>query len=103
MFEELGKWVYGCVKQINMKRGCVFQFRGYQRDFDEKADADEENSLEVEEGMLWNNVHVLVSFCVGCNVDGVGDVMYRVRILERWYLSLLLFCWQWVKRTTGLP
>ena len=34
-------------------------------------DAAEENSLEVEEGASWNKVHVLVSFSVGCNVDGV--------------------------------
>ena len=34
-------------------------------------DADEENSLEVEEGTSWNKVHVPVSFSVGCNVDGV--------------------------------
>ena len=46
-------------------------FEAYQRDFDEKVDADEENSLEVEEGMPWNKVHVPVSFSVGCNVAGV--------------------------------
>ena len=39
--------------------------------FYQKVDADEDNSLEVEEGMSWNKVHVLVSFSVGCNVDGV--------------------------------
>ena len=48
-----------------------YNFEAYQRDFDEKADADEENSLEVEEGTSWNKVHVPVSFSVGCNVDGV--------------------------------
>ena len=41
----------------------------YQRDFDEKVDADKENSLETEEGMSWNKVHVPVSFSAGCNVD----------------------------------
>ena len=43
----------------------------YQHDFDEKVDADEENSLEVEEGTSWNKVHVPVLFSVGCNVDGL--------------------------------
>ena len=50
---------------------ACFDFEAYQRDFDEKADADEENSLEVEEGTSWNKAHVPVSFSVGCNVDGV--------------------------------
>ena len=50
---------------------ACFNFEAYQHDFDEKVDADEENSLEVEEGMSWNKVHVSVSFSVGCNVDGV--------------------------------
>ena len=48
-----------------------FDFEVYQCDFDEKVDATEENSLEVEEGTSWNKVHVSVSFSVGCNVDGV--------------------------------
>ena len=34
-------------------------------------DANEQNSLEVEEGTSCNKVHVPVSFSVGCNVDGV--------------------------------
>ena len=46
-------------------------FESYQRDFDEKVDAAEENSLEVEEWTSWNKVHVPMSFSVGCNVDGV--------------------------------
>ena len=50
---------------------ACYDFEAYQRDFDEKMDADEENSLEVEEGTSWNKVHVPVSFSVGCNVDGV--------------------------------
>ena len=48
---------------------ACFDFETYQHDFDEKVDGDEENSLEVEEGMSWNKVHVRVSFSVGCNVD----------------------------------
>ena len=44
-----------------------FDFEAYQRDFDEKVDADEENSLEVEEGTSWNKVHVPESFSAGCN------------------------------------
>ena len=50
---------------------ACFDFEAYQRDFDEKVDADEENSLEVEEGTSWNKVHVPVSFSAGCNVDRV--------------------------------
>ena len=50
---------------------ACYDFEAYQRDFDEKMDADEENSLEVEEGTSWNKVRVPVSFSAGCNVDGV--------------------------------
>ena len=50
---------------------ACYDFEAYQRDFDEKVDVGEENSLEVEEGTSWNKVHVPVSFSVGCNVDGV--------------------------------
>ena len=50
---------------------ACFDFGAYQRDFDEKVDAAEENSLEVEERTSWNEVHVPVSFSVGCNMDGV--------------------------------
>ena len=53
------------------ERFACFDFEAYQRDFDEKVDAAEENSLEVEEGTSWNKVHVPVSFSVGCNFDGV--------------------------------
>ena len=49
-----------------------FNFEACQRDFDEKVDANEENSLKVEEeGMSWDRVHVPVPFSAGCNVDGV--------------------------------
>ena len=50
---------------------ACFDSEAYQRDFDEKVDGAEENSLEVEEETSWNKVHVPVSFSVGCNVDGV--------------------------------
>ena len=50
---------------------ACYDFEAYQRDFDEKVDADEENSLEVEERTSWNKGHVPVSFSAGCNVDGV--------------------------------
>ena len=50
---------------------AYYDFEAYQPDFDEKVDADEENSLEVEEGTSWNKVHVPVSFSIGCNVDRV--------------------------------
>ena len=48
-----------------------YDFEAYQRDLDEKMDAAEENSLEMEEVTSWNKVHVPVSFRAGCNVDGV--------------------------------
>ena len=50
---------------------ACFNVKVYQHDFDKKVDADEENSLEVEEGTSWNKIHVPVSFGAGCNVDGV--------------------------------
>ena len=53
---------------------ACYDFEAYQRDFDEKMDGAEENSLEVEEGTSWNKVHVPVSFSAGCNVDGGGDM-----------------------------
>ena len=56
---------------------ACFDFEAYQRDFDEKIDAAEEISLEVEEETSWNKVHMPVSFSVGCNVDGV----------ETWHVS----------------
>ena len=44
----------------------------YQHDFNEAVDGVEENSLEVEkEGTSWNKVHVSMSFCVGCTMEGV--------------------------------
>ena len=49
---------------------ACYDFEAHQRDCDEKVDADEENSLEVEEGTSWNKVHVPVSFSAGCDVDG---------------------------------
>ena len=67
--EEMGVRVHEADKYE--KWFACFDFEAYQRDFDEKVDADEENSLEVEEGTSWNKVHVPVSFSVGCNVNGV--------------------------------
>ena len=49
---------------------ACFNFEAYQRDFDEKVDVDEENSLEVEEGTSWNKVHVPVSFSADCGRGG---------------------------------
>ena len=67
------KWVYiwVCEEDKYEKWFVCFNFEANQRDFDEKVDADEENSLEVEEGMSRNKVHVPVSFSAGCNVEGV--------------------------------
>ena len=68
--EEMGVWVREEDKYE--KWFACFDFKAYQRDFDEKVDAGEENSLEVEEGTPWNKVHVPVSFSVlGCNADRV--------------------------------
>ena len=67
--EEMGVWVREEDKYE--KWFACFDFEAYQHDFDEKVDAGEENSLEVEEGTSWNKVHVPASFSVGCNVDRV--------------------------------
>ena len=68
-FEKMGVRVREADKYE--KWFACFDFEAYQRDFDEKMDAGEENSPEVEEGTSWNKVHVPVSFSAGCNVDGV--------------------------------
>ena len=60
-----------CEKDKYEKWFACFDFEAYQHDFDEKMDAAEENSLQVEEGTSSNKVHVPVSFSAGCNVDGV--------------------------------
>ena len=67
---------------------ACFDFEAYQRDFDEKMDGAEENSLEVEEGTSWNKAHVPVSFSAGCNVDGLETCLrkwfdWRKQILQR--------------------
>ena len=73
VFEELEKMVLRMHEEDKYEKWfACFDFEAYQRDFDEKVDADEENSLEVEEGTSWNKVHVPVSFSIGCNVDRVG-------------------------------
>ena len=72
VFEELEKMGVRVREEDKYEKWfAYFDFEAYQRDFDEKVDADEENSVEVEEGTSWNKVHVPVSFSVGCNVDGV--------------------------------
>ena len=72
MFEELEEMGVRVREEDKYEKWfACFDFEVYQRDFDEKVDADEENSLEVEEGTSWNKVHVPVSFSIGCNVDGV--------------------------------
>ena len=79
-FEEMGVRVREEDKYE--KWFACFDFEAYQRDFDEKVDAGEENSLEVEEGTSWNKVHVPVSFSVGCNVDGVETCHVSSKDLE---------------------
>ena len=72
VFEELDEMgVQVCEADKYEKWFGCFNFEVYQHDFDEKVDAAEENSLEVEEETSWNKVHVPVSFSVGCNVDRV--------------------------------
>ena len=46
-----------------------YDFEAFQRDFRKGVDQGEE--LDSEEGTSWNKVHVPVSFCVGCNLEGV--------------------------------
>ena len=50
---------------------ACFNFEAFQCDFDEKMDAAEENSLELEEGTSGNKVRMPESFSAGCNVGGV--------------------------------
>ena len=71
VFEELEEMGVRVREEDKYEKWFVcFDFEAYQRDFDEKVDDAEENSLEVEEGTSWNKVHVPVSFSVGCDVDG---------------------------------
>ena len=66
VFEELEKMGVRVREEDKYEKWfACFDFEAYQRDFDEKMNADEENSLGVEQ------VYVPVSFNVGCNVDGV--------------------------------
>ena len=72
VFEELEKMGVRVQEEDKYEKWfACFDFEAYQRDFYEKVDVGEENSLEVEEGTPWNKVHVPVSFSVGYNVDGV--------------------------------
>ena len=72
VFEQLEEMGVGVREEDKSEKWfACFDFEAYQCDFDEKVDADEENSLDVEEGASWNKVHVPVSFSVGCNVDGM--------------------------------
>ena len=45
---------------------ACYDFEAYQRNFDANMDDDQ----MMEEGTIWNNVHVQVSFSMGSNVDG---------------------------------
>ena len=49
---------------------ACFDFEAYQWDFNSKVDEVDES----QEGMSWNEVHVPVSFSVGCNVGGIETV-----------------------------
>ena len=51
---------------------ACYDFEAYQRDFREGEDQVEE--IEFEEGTSWNKVHVLMSFSLGCNLEGVEMV-----------------------------
>ena len=83
MFEELEEMGVRVREADKYEKWFVcFDFEAYQRDFDEKVDAGEENSLEVEECRL---VYPVMW-------TGWKHVMRWVRILESWYLNLLTFC-----------
>ena len=88
--EKIGVWVHEADKY--RKWLACFDSEPYQRDFDEKVDAAEENSLEAEEGTSWNKVHVLVSFSIGCNVDGVETCHVSSKDPPSKCLSLLVSC-----------
>ena len=51
---------------------ACYDFEAYQCDFHEGIDQVEE--IESEEGTSWNKMHVLVSFSVGCILEGVEMV-----------------------------
>ena len=87
--EEMG--VHVCEADKYEKWFACFDFEAYQREFDEKVDPDEENSLEVEERTSWNKVHVPGSFSAGCNVDGVETC--HVSSEGSWGVDITVCCY----------
>ena len=103
VFEELEEMGVRVREEDKYEKWFVcFDFEVYQRDFDEKVDADEENSLKWKRGCHGIKYMCQCHLVQAVMCMGWRHVMCRVRILESWYLSLLLFCWKWVKRNTRL-
>ena len=70
MFEELEEMGVRVLEEDKYEKWfACYDFEAYQWDFREGIDQVEE--IESEKGMSWNKVHVLVSFSVGCNLEGV--------------------------------
>ena len=70
MFEELEEMRIRVWEEDKYEKWFVcYDFEAFQRDFRKGVDQGEE--LDSEEGTSWNKVHVPVSFCVGCNLEGV--------------------------------
>ena len=70
VFEELEEMGFRVWEEDKYEKWfACHDFEVHQWDFLEGIDQFEE--IESEEGMSWNKVHVLVSFSVGCNLEGV--------------------------------
>ena len=73
MFEELEKMGVVVHEEDKYKKWfACYDFEAYQRDFREGIGQVEK--LDLEEGTSWNKMHVLVSFSVGCNLEGVETI-----------------------------
>ena len=70
VFEELEEMGIHVWEEDKYEKWFVcYDFEAFPREFREGVDQGEE--LDSEEGTSWNKVHVPVSFCVGCNLEGV--------------------------------
>ena len=71
MFEDLEEVGITVSEDLKVEKWfACFDFEAYQRDFNSKVDEVDES----QEGTSWNEVHVPVSFSVGCNVGGIETV-----------------------------
>ena len=98
VFEELEK-IGVVVHEENKyeKWFTCYDFEAYQCNFHDGFDQIEE--LDLEEGMFWNKVHVLVSFTVGCNLKGVEMVHVSSNDPEELRLSWWICCLKWLIKT----